>query len=815
MGKLIDDSRFALRQLRKNPGFTAMVILTLALGIGATTAVFSLVDTVLLHPLPFAQPERLVELDTLERPAESKGPATIPSETSYPNFFDWRSNAHSFSSMASYGGGSITLSSGKEPARRIDDMIVSADFFAVLGVTPALGRSFTRSEEQAGSRSVILSHELWQSEFHGSPAAVGDSLRLNDEAFTVIGIMPKGFQFPLNPDSQLWITPATAMEGKNPSGKQRGWNQIKVIARLAPGVSLKQAHAEMQNIQQSLTKTYPEDNARETDVSILPEQESLVGDIQRPLRILFASVFCLLLIACANVAGLLLTRTAKRKAEFALRSALGATRMQIVRQLLIESVTVSVFGGLCGFLLAALTLRAAPQFLPANLPRLHELSMNPRIFLFALAASIATGVLFGALPAWRGSRLSPATALRDMNRTNTAGRGQDRLHSALVIGETALGLILVASAGLLLRSFNKLLSVDPGCNTQNLITFRVGMPAKRFRNEQVLQTSQQLQNRFAQLPGVQQSTLAFPFPLSGSDMSISFQIGGRPAAPGEWLSARASIVATNFFQTMQIKLLRGRFFNQTEDRPNSLPSIIINQALADRFFPGVDPLGKHIVSGLSSADNPESREIVGVVGNVTRNSLDETAQPEYYIPYAQVPAGPPVFALRVEGDPENYAAAIRSVVSQQDSTLPVYSIKTNLVTRSTANQRFQTLLLSTFAFLAMMLAATGLYAVLSYTVAQRTMELGLRLALGATRSNVLSLILKRGLTLCAIGITLGLLGSSVLTHYLQSVLFHTPATDFATYAVAISLLAFISTFASFVPAWRAAQLDPNDMLRQQ
>ena len=818
MHNLTQDLRFAIRQLRKSMGFTVMATLTLALGIGAATAVFSLVDAVLLRPLPFLQPDHVVALNTLSPPRGGDGPALMPNDTSYPNFFDWRTRAKSFESMASWQGNSFTLTSDTAPAKRIDGMVVSADFFHVLGVSPALGRSFTRSEEQAGNRSVIISHGLWQSVLGASPAAIGQIVHLNEESYTVVGVMPASFQFPNSPDAQAWITPALAQEGKEPSGQQRGWNQLEIIGRLAPGFTIEQARAEMDNIQRSLAAQYPEDDKTETAVSVKPELQDLVGDVQRPLNILFACVCLLLLIACANVAGLLLTRAASRRSELALRAALGATRPQIVRQLLIESLTISLIGGAVGFSLAALVLRIAPSVLPSDLPRLNELSLNPRVFLFSLAASLLTGLLFGVLPAWRSSRLDPALALNDTTRSSTASRGRNRLHSTLVIGEIALGLILLIGAGLLIRSFDKLLSVNPGFNQTHLIAFRVSMPPKRFQDEKLLQLTQQLQARFATLPGVQQSTYGFPLPLAGGDMNITFSIAGRPNPPGEDPGARASVVSANFFASLQMPLRRGRFFTASEDRPDGPRTIIVNQAFADRFFPGEDALGKRIISGLStlmSDGSPEPREIVGIVGNVVRSSLSEAPTPEYFIPFAQASVGPPVFALRVAGDPASYVDTVRAVVAQQDPSLPVYGVRTNLLARSTAQQRFQTVLISAFAILALVLSAVGLYAVLSYMVAQRTMELGLRIALGAQRGNILELILKRGLALCSAGLALGLVASAVLTRFLATLLFATRALDVVTFAGMALLLLAISTLSCLVPAYRASRLDPIETLRQQ
>jgi predicted permease len=815
MANLLQDLRYALRGMRKNPGFVWTSVFTLALGIGATTAVFSLVDTVLLHPLPFPEPDRIVAVGTLSQPRNGKGPAIAETDTSYPNFFDWRERSKSFSALSSWQGQSFTLGSTNAPARRIDGMMVASDFFRVLGVQPQLGRDFLRSDEQAGNRSVILSDSLWRSAFNANPNTIGQTLHLSDEPFTVVGVMPKSFAFPNAPDAQAWITEARAREGNNPSASQRGWTQVSVIGRLAPGITAAQAHAEMDAIQRDLARTYADDIKYQTSVSVKPELTDLVGDVQRPLHILFAAVSVLLLIACANVAGLVLTRSSARRPELALRSALGATRLQIVRQLLIESVTLSLTGGLGGFLLAAVALRLAPEFLPSDLPRLNELALNPRVLLFSLGAAILTGLLFGVLPAWRSSRLDPALALRDSKRSSTAGRSQHRLHSALVIAETALGLVLLIGAGLLIRSFNKLLSVDPGFNTQHLVTFSVGMPRKRFQDEKLTQLSQQLQANFATLPGVQQSTYAFPMPLTGSDINISFTIPGRPSAKGEEPSARVSVVAANFFTSMQMSLRRGRFFSAAEERPKSPPVMIINQSFADHFFPGEDPVGKRIQSDLSASDQPEIREIIGVVGNVNRSSLTEAPENEYYIPFAQVPVAAPVFALRVAGDPAAYEKTIRSAVMQMDPSLPVYAVRTNLLARSTAQQRFQTILISGFAVMALVLAAVGLYAVLNYMVTQRTTELGLRMALGAQRSNVLLLVLWRGLLLCAMGLALGLVLSTALSRYLGSLLFHTPPVDALTYSATAALLLIVSAAACLLPSLRAARLNPHDTLRQQ
>ena len=815
MQHIVNDLRFAIRQLRRTPGFTALAVVTLGIGIGAATAVFSLVDTVLLRPLPFVHADRLVTLDTLQKPRDGSGPAMVPTETSYPNFFDWRDRARSFDGLASWQGNSVTVGADNSPARRVDGVVVSADFFPVLGVNPALGGGFTRAQEKAGDRSVILSDSLWQSTFNGNAAAIGQTLRLSEETYTVVGVLPKSFQFPNAPDAQVWITPAHTQEGKNASGRQRDWSQLSIIGRLKPGVSIEQAHAEMQSIQLALAAQYPDDDKRLTGVAVKSELDDLVGDVQQPLNILFGSVCFLLLIACANVAGLLLTRTAGRRSELAIRAALGATRLQIVRQLLLESLSLSMLGGGLGLALAVAAIRLAPRFLPDGLPRLNELAPDHNVLLFAIALAFLTTLVFGVLPAWRMSKLDPALVLRDNARSSTAGRSQQSLQGLLVVAETALSLVLLIAAGLFIRSFDKLLSVDPGFNYHQLITFRVGMPSKRFQDDRLLQLTQTLQARFAALPGVQQSTYGFPLPLTGGDITIGFNIAGHAASPGEQPSARVSVVSGNFFSALQLPLVRGRFFSSTEDQPRTPPVMIVNRAFAERFFPGEDALGKRIISGLSSTDKPEPREIVGIVGNVNRISLTETARPEYYIPFGQVPLSPPVFALRVAGDPATYEASIRSIVAQQDSSLPVYAVRTNLLTQSTAQQRFQTMLISAFACVALLLAAVGLYGVLSYMVRQRTAEIGVRLALGAQRSDILRLILNRGLGLSIAGLIVGIAASLGLTRYIASLLFATSAVDPLTFITVTAILLAVSVLSAVIPAYRASRLDPNEILRQQ
>ena len=817
LNTLPQDLRYAVRQLRKHPGFTLLATLTLAIGIGAATAVFSLVDAILLRPLPFPEPDRIVALDTLEHNSDNAAVVANVSDTSYPDFFDWRAQAKSFEAMASTQNSAFTMGGAGSSARRVQGQVVSADYFRVLGVDPLLGRAFLRSEEAAGNRSVILSRSLWESAFASSRNVLGQPLQLSEQTYYVVGVMPAGQVLPGTEDTELWVTPASTLEGKNPSGKQRGWHQVEVLARLAPGVTLSRARDEMKSIQAALAVAYPDSDKHADRVSVKPELTNIVGDVARPMHILFAAVCMLLLIACANVAGLMLTRTIGRRSELAVRTVLGATRAQIMSQLMIESVLLCVLGSLPGIALAALAVRLSPRFIPPSLPRAAQLSLDARVLAFAIGASLLTALLFGVLPAWRISRQDPADALRDQTRGNTASRNQQRLQAVLVIAETAIGLVLLVGAGLLIRSFNRTLEVDPGFDATHLMTFRVGIPPKHFTNEQEIQFSKQVQARLSALPGVSQASYAYPLPLSGGDMSIGFSLPRHATSVGDEPSARASVVAANFFATMKMPLRQGRFFTSADDRSDAAPVIIVNQAFADRFFPHENALGQQVVSELSNAEKAPVREVVGVVANVARGSLTERPEPEYYIPYSQAFIGAPSFVLRVACDPKSLAEAVRSAVSAQDASLPVFNERTydELLARNTAQQRFQTILLTSFASIALILAAVGLYGVLSFMVNERTQELGVRMALGAQRVNILQLVLGRGMALTLGGLVLGIVAAFGLTRYLETLLFATRALDASTFVLMSALLLAVSLLASLVPAVRASRVDPSETLRNQ
>ena len=817
MGTLIQDVRYGVRQLRRSPGFALTVLLTVALGVTATTVVFSLVNAVLLRPLPFPDPERLISLDTLGRSGDRTGPPLDRMDTSYPNFFDWRSENKSFVSMASYKTGGMVLGAdSNSQARRVPGVQVSSDFFQTLGVLPELGRGFKREEELPGSRVAVLSHDTWKTVFGGDKNAIGKQIVLSDENYTVVGVMPKGFYFPIDhADAAFWISMAQDAEGDHPPSSQRGYNQLSVIGRLRSGVTLEQAHAEMNTIQQGLATRYADDDKNEPAVSVVPELQDLVSDVQTPLRILFCAVACLLLIVCVNVAGLLLSRMSVRRGEFAIRAALGATRGQILRQLLVESVMLSVGGGVFGVTAAAGILRVASQLLPAGLPRVDQISIDGRVLGFAVVVSALTGVLFGVLPAWRASKQDPATALGDNGRGATGGRKLYRLQSVLVIVETAIGFVLLIGAGLLIHSFDRILKVDPGFDPQHMLTFRLSVPGKRYTVERRTQFTQAVLEKMRQMPGVQAATGAFPMPLTEGDIHITFAIAGRPTTLGDEPSARVSLVEPGFFETLNIPLKRGRFFSPTEHQEKGPLAIIVNEAFAQRYFPGGDAVGKYMRSDLDGNGTPSMREIVGVVGNVKRTAITEPGMPEYYLPYEQVPVAMPSIALRVSGDPMSYADAVHSAVASVDSSVPIYRMNSygDDLERTSAQQRFQTTLLSSFAAIALLLAAIGLYGVLSYMVSQRTMELGLRIALGAQRGSVLQLILFRGLSLAVIGLGLGIGVAALLSHLIAGVLYEVKPLDGITFAATAVVLLMVSCIASIIPAYHASQLDPNESLR--
>lgn len=813
---LLNNIRFTLRQLRKNLGFTFTAALTLALGIGAATSIFSLVNAVLLRPLPFPQPDQLMSL----RHENHAGGVVSSSSVSYPDFFDWRARQKSFTGMASYRDTSLTLTNTGE-AQNVEGEVVSSEFFRVLGIHPELGRDFVSNDEKPGEHVVMLSHQTWQSMFGSRPDIAGKSITLNGDSYTVAGVMPDDFAFPMeNPAPQLWVTlaiDAVDPEGDTPETQQRGFDSLTVVGRLKDGVTVEQARAEMNLIDRNLAAQYPDSNKQYYSAHVEPELEALVGDTRPALRILFSAVCFLLLIACANVAGLLLARSSRRQAEIAVRAALGATRAEIVGQILVESVVLSLFGGALGLAFSSLFLKAMLRFVPQDLPRMDHIPLDPMVLAFAIAASVVTGVLFGVLPAWRMSKLDPSLALRDGTRSITGGRAQHRLHSALVIAETALGVILLIGSGLFIRSFVRVLSVNPGFDARNVLTGDVKYPDSKDFATKVLQFYDQSLTQIKGLPGVQSAAAGWPVPFSGSRIGLSFQAEGHPTAKGDQPVARAAITTPGYFSTLRIPVLRGRDFAATDSGKAPLVAIV-SESFAHKYFPGEDALGKHITPGLGDGvhgDGP--REIVGVVGDVKESSLTNDAPPMFYVPFAQAEVTSPYLIVRTAGDPARMVAPLRAQISSIDRGVPLYHVHAlnDMLSDAASQPRFQMVLLTSFAAMALLLAMVGLYAVLSYMVAQRTNEMGLRLALGAQRGDVLRLILERGLALAAIGVVVGSAASAVLTRFVASLLYGISAFDWPTYLFVIAAFLLISLAASAAPAVRAANVDPGRTLREQ
>ena len=818
MRPLLQDFRFAIRQIRKAPGFASTTVLTIALGIGATVAIFSLVNTVLLRPLPFAEPDRIMSVaERNDRTQPGEGNAGAPFD--YPDFFDWRAQNKSFSALASYHDNDFALTGSGEP-RHLTGFVVAADFFRILGIRPALGRDFNLDDEKPGVHNVILSHHLWETAFGSAGDIVGRAITLDNKSFSVVGVMPKGFEFPIqNPAPMLWI--ALGDDAYSPDGHpmtaERGAHFIDVIGRLKPEVSAAQAQADVDVIARNLSAQYPDTNRHFVGAVVTTELDRLVGDTRPALRLLFAAVGFVLLIACANVAGLLLARSSRRRFEIAIRSALGASRGQIVRQMLVESVLLALCGGAVGIMLSIGLLRALLRLVPSNLPRLGQVSVDGSVLLFATLISIITGLLFGVLPAWRVSQVDPSSALRDGSRTATTGRGQHRLQNSLVVAETAIGLVLLVGSGLLIHSFVRVLQVDPGFDRHNVLTANLNLPDSRYTSAQQVQFYDQLLPRVRALPGVESASAGWPLPLTGNGMRISFDIEGHSLPQGDRNAARVSIARPGFFQTMRIPLLRGRDFQSTDDAKAN-PVVIVSQSFARKYFSDVDPIGKHITPGLSDGTVKNGpREIVGIVADVKAGHLTEEVTPEYYLPFAQAVVTSPKLVIRTVVDPVSLIAPLRAQVAAIDRNLPVYDAKTidDLVTQAAAQPRFQALLLSLFAAMALLLSAVGLYGLLSYLVVQRTLEIGVRIALGAQRGSVLGMFLRRGLTLGCVGLAIGMAVSLLLTRVMSGLLFGVRPFDPVTFVMVSGIMLLVSLIASSVPAYRAATLDPMTTLRDQ
>jgi putative ABC transport system permease protein len=814
MSSVLQDLRLAWRQVRKDLGFTVTVVLTVALGIGAATAIFSLVDAVWLRPLPFPGQDRLVWLQQRDR-SLLLGADAEP--LSYPDYFDWRAQSHSFIGLASYRHRTYTLT-GTGAAQQLTAIVVSANFFRVLGVHPMLGRSFLPEEEKPGSHIAILSSALWQSAFAGARDIGGRAITLDGERYTVAGVIPADATFPIEqPAPALWTTLGDDAEGKSPRSEQRGNDGLDLLGRLRPGVSVEQARAETSAIARRIALQFPDTNATYDRAIVMPLLDKMIGDFRPALRVLFLAVLLVLLIACANVAGLLLARASRRRAEVAVRVALGAGRWRVARQALAESILLAGCGGAAGVLLASWTLEAMLRFVPAALPRAGGAGLDGTVLAFAITLSLLAGLLFGTVPAWRMAAIHPAAALRDNGRGITSGRRQNRLQAALVIGEIALGLLLLTGAGLLIRSFIAVVHVDPGFDRHGVLTASIYLPGNRYDNGHRLEFYDSLLGELRALPGVESASAAYPMPMGTGSIGVSFQIIGREVPSSDEPSEHLSVVLPGFFHTLHIPVVAGREFD-ARDKTHSAPVILISRSFARKYFPGENPLGQRIKSDLGDGEviSPV-REVVGVVGDVHRKELTKEAEPQYYLPFSQAAITSPTLAIRTAGDPALVAGAVRKIVAALDPDVPVSQTESldRMVSAAAAQPWFHALLLTSFAVIALLLLAVGLYATLAYMVAQRTAELGLRAALGARGIDLVHLVLGRGLALAAGGIVLGMAASFAATRYLSTMLYGVQPLDAATFAAAPAVLLGVAAVASAIPAWRAARLNPVDSLRDQ
>ncbi|MFP5262087.1 MAG: ABC transporter permease [Blastocatellia bacterium] len=803
MGTLINDMRYGVRLLLKHRGLSAAAVLALALGIGANAAIFSVINTVLLKPLPYGEPERLLEIREANPPKHSDVPASAAS------FLDWQSQNTAFEQLAAYRSASYNLISDGEP-ERIRAARVSAGTFTLLGVSPAAGRDFLAEEDQPGRANVVaVSHGLWRRRFGADPNLVGRTINLGGNSYTVVAIMPPGFKFPER-TTELWMPMAIEPFERT----QYGAHGLGVVGRLKPGVSVEQAQSEMSTIATRIAEDHADTNAG-WDAKVVPMLDYAVGKIRPALLVLLGAVAFVLLIACANVANLLLARSASRQKEIAIRMAMGAGRWRIARQLLTESVILALAGGACGLMLAAWGMDTLLALAPADLPRVKDVALDGNALLFTLAVTVLTGVIFGLAPALQASKPDLNETLKESGgRGSTGGVRRQRMRNALVVAEVALALVLLAGGGLMIRSFLRLRQVDPGFNPNNALMVRLVLPQKQYADdEQKAAFLNRLLQSVRALPRVQSAGATVSMPFLDNFM-LGFTIQGRPAVRDSDLpTTKYYAVSPDYFKAMGIPLLRGRAFTD-RDAAGAARVAVINETMARRFFPDEDPIGKRI----SVTNGPEAfREIVGVVGDVKHDGLDQETPPQTYMSFAQEPNNGMTLVLRSDADPATLGAAIRAAVSGIDKDQPISAIRplAEVLADSVAQQRFSMLLLGVFAAVALVMAAVGLYGVMSYSVTQRTHEIGVRMALGASPRDVLGLVVGQGVMLTSAGVCIGLAAAVALTRLMESLLFGVTATDPLTFGAISLMLMAVAFVASYIPARRATRVDPMVALRYE
>ena len=817
MDTLRHDLLQALRSLRRRPTFATLAVLTLALGIGATSAIFSVVNGVLLRPLPYERPAELMLVHTQLDGVPGR-------ELSLPEYWDLRERARSFTGVAAFSNGTLTLTGSGAP-ERFDAGFVSADVMPLLGVSPALGRWFAAEEDLPGRPPVVvLSDGLWRRRFGADRDIVGRTLNLDDVPTTVIGVMPPGFQLPthyLGRGMEAW-----ALLQLDPAANrsERGWHWLSAVARLRPGVAPSTAEREVAAVMTGMRREHPNEYDQEFTGSITPAAEELVGDIRPVLLVLLGAVLLLLLIASSNVASLFLARAEERQREIAVRAALGARAGRIVRQLLTESATIGVVGGAAGLLLAAYGVRALVAAAPPTLPRLDAIRLDVPVLLFTAAVSILTGLLFGLVPAWYAARPDLSRALTDGGRGGSAGARRQRFRRGLVVTQIALAVVLVAAAGLLIRSFERMRGVDPGFDPEGLLTARVELSPVRYeRNESIRAFYEQLVARVEAIPGVRSAAVVKALPMTQLEIGDwGFLREGKfslPPRPEEWNDADWQAAGPGYFETMGMPMLQGRGI-EAGDRLGAPGTIVINRALAEQAWPDGDALGQRVLMGGGATDSIW-RTVVGIVGDVRHRGLDAEPRPEMYLPHAQFPAGTgtPLRTLRVVlragGDPAALVPPLRAALAELDPDIPLTEVQTmeEALGAWAAERRLTMLVVAGFALLALTLGAVGVYGVMAHLVTQRTREIGIRIALGAVPREILRLVLSQGLRLAVLGITLGLLGALAAGRLLTRLLFETEPTDATTFVATAATLAVVAVVASLLPAARAVRTDPVDALR--
>jgi len=815
---LWQDLRFAARMLRKSPGFTAVAVLTLALGIGANTAIFTVVNGVVLKPLPFPQPDRLVML--LEKQLSDGTLGTVAPA----NFFDWREQSHSFDKMAAIDPYPDFILNGSGEPQRLTGAAVSSDFFSLLGIHIALGRDFLSEEDRPGyNRVVILSYSTWLHYFGGRPDIVGRQLTLNDTAYSVVGVLPRDFSlvskasdFQSRNRFDLWTPLALASP---PEPWQRGTHPLCVFARLKPGIPLQQAQTDLNQVAANLQPLYPTDD-KERGITAVRLGEHVVANVRIALFTLLAAVGMVLLMACANIANLLLSRAVTRQKEIALRVALGATRRRLAQQLLTESMVLVILGGSLGLSFACLAVPAVVHYLPADLPRASEIAVDGRVLVFTSLLSLFTGILFGLLPLLQSKQVNANDSLKQNGRGMATG--QSRLRSALIIGQIAVALVLLVGAGLMTKSFWMLLRVSPGFRIEHILTARLSLPP-RYANGNVFGIGQhrrisafqrELLGRVRGIPGVQSAAFTAYLPLSGTDSSWAFDIEGRPEKPpGVYDITNYRPVSADYFETVGIPVQRGRSFDPADNEDSPLV-VVVNESMARTYWNQQNPVGQRV-----RFSDQRWRTIVGVVGNVRHESLGTKPEPEMYIPYGQIAnvESRPTIVLRASIEPTSLTGALRKAVSEVDASVPLDQIETmkQIVSVSVGEPRFRTAVLLMFAILALFVASIGLYGVMSYLMSQRTREFGIRLAVGASSGALLRLVLGQAAKLVSIGICLGLVGAMVVARAISSLLYGISPFDTATFASVSLVLAVVAFLASYIPARRAASIDPMVALRYE